>query len=76
MGKDPIAFKLELINRAAKNPVGSNNDYDTLGCWNLCAINQDGIISIKKGRGVAAYFWHNFNVALVERLTRQAFIKK
>ncbi|WP_339901759.1 molybdopterin cofactor-binding domain-containing protein, partial [uncultured Cyclobacterium sp.] len=28
MGKDPIAFRLELLKRAETNPVGENNDYD------------------------------------------------
>nr|MCU0397701.1 molybdopterin-dependent oxidoreductase [Cyclobacteriaceae bacterium] len=27
-GKDPIEFRLELLDRAKKNPVGENNDYD------------------------------------------------
>ncbi|REA74086.1 xanthine dehydrogenase family protein molybdopterin-binding subunit, partial [Staphylococcus pseudintermedius] len=28
MGKDPIAFRLELLQRAKDNPVGKTNDYD------------------------------------------------
>ena len=27
-GKDPIDFRLELFDRAIKNPVGEKNDYD------------------------------------------------
>ena len=27
-GKDPIAFRLELLERVIKNPVGKENDYD------------------------------------------------
>ncbi len=27
-GKDPIEFRLELLERAKNNPVGENNDYD------------------------------------------------
>ena len=28
VGKDPIAFRLELLERVIKNPVGKDNDYD------------------------------------------------
>ncbi|MFN7120268.1 MAG: molybdopterin cofactor-binding domain-containing protein, partial [Saprospiraceae bacterium] len=28
MGKDPIEFRLELLNRAKNKPVGKDNDYD------------------------------------------------
>ncbi|MBT8312344.1 MAG: xanthine dehydrogenase family protein molybdopterin-binding subunit, partial [Flavobacteriaceae bacterium] len=28
MGQDPIAFRLELLERAKNDPVGENNDYD------------------------------------------------
>ena len=28
MGKDPIDFRLELLQKAKENPVGKNNDYD------------------------------------------------
>lgn len=28
LGKDPITFRLELLERAQKNPVGKNNEYD------------------------------------------------
>ena len=27
-GKDPIDFRLELFDRAIKNPIGTDNDYD------------------------------------------------
>ena len=27
-GKDPIQFRLDLLNRAQDNPVGDKNDYD------------------------------------------------
>jgi len=68
-GKDPIAFRLELFERAKKNPVGKNNDYD--------ADRYAGVIKLVKEksnwdgpntgvhRGVAAYFCHNTYVAEV-----------
>ena len=63
MGKDPIAFRLELLERARTNPVGERNDYD--------AARYAGVLELvreKSGwgealpgvhRGVAAYFCHN-----------------
>lgn len=68
-GKDPIAFRLELFERAKKNPVGKNNDYD--------ADRYAGVLKLVKEksnwdgpnngvyRGVAAYFCHNTYVAEV-----------
>lgn len=70
MGKDPIAFRLELLERARTNPVGERNDYD--------AARYAGVLELvreKSGwgnerapdvhRGVAAYFCHNSYVAHV-----------
>jgi isoquinoline 1-oxidoreductase beta subunit len=69
MGKDPIAFRLELLERARTNPVGKNNDYD--------ASRYAGVLKLVKEksnwsqptsgvhRGVAAYFCHNSYVAQV-----------
>jgi isoquinoline 1-oxidoreductase beta subunit len=69
MGKDPIDFRLELLDRAKKNPVGKNNDYD--------ADRYAGVLKLvreKSGwgkttpgvyRGVSAYFCHNSYVAEV-----------
>ncbi|MBM3178522.1 MAG: molybdopterin-dependent oxidoreductase [Bacteroidetes bacterium] len=68
-GKDPIEFRLELLDRALNNPVGKNNDYD--------AARYAGVLKLvreksnwsdqqnSKGRGVAAYFCHNTYVAQV-----------
>jgi isoquinoline 1-oxidoreductase beta subunit len=72
-GKDPIDFRLELFDRAIKNPVGKDNDYD--------AERYAGVLKLvreksnwgpgKSGvhRGVAAYFCHNTYVAEVVDLT-------
>ncbi len=68
-GKDPIDFRLELFDRAIKNPVGKDNDYD--------AERYAGVLKLVKekagwgkdmpgvGRGVSAYFCHNSYVAQV-----------
>jgi isoquinoline 1-oxidoreductase subunit beta len=68
-GKDPIDFRLELLERAKTNPVGANNDYD--------AGRYAGVLTLVKEkskwnepngslhRGVAAYFCHNTYVAEV-----------
>ena len=67
--KDPIEFRLELLNRAYKNPVGENNDYE--------ANRYAGVLELVKEksgwgkdipnvhRGVSAYFCHNSYVAQV-----------
>ncbi len=68
-GKDPIDFRLELFDRAIKEPVGDNNDYDAkryAGVLKLvkekCGWGQDmpGV-----HRGVAAYYCHNSYVAQI-----------
>jgi isoquinoline 1-oxidoreductase subunit beta len=70
MGKDPIDFRLELLQRAKENPVGKNNEYD--------ADRYAGVLKLvreksgwnntehkKYSRGVAAYFCHNSYAAHV-----------
>jgi CO/xanthine dehydrogenase Mo-binding subunit len=67
-GKDPIQFRLDLMNRAMQNPVGENNDYDAAryaGVLELVREKSNWDNSDKKGRGVAAYFCHNSYVAHV-----------
>ena len=68
-GKDPIDFRLELLERAKNNPVGKDNEYD--------ADRYAGVLKLvrekskwnetqgKASRGVAAYFCHNTYVAEV-----------
>ena len=69
MGKDPIDFRLELLERAKTNPVGEKNDYD--------AQRYAGVLELVREkskwketpagvhRGVSAYFCHNSYVAEV-----------
>ncbi|WP_339924190.1 molybdopterin cofactor-binding domain-containing protein [uncultured Cyclobacterium sp.] len=69
MGKDPIAFRLELLKRAEANPVGENNDYDPkryAGVLELVRDKSDWS-NVPDGisRGVSAYFCHNSYVAEV-----------
>ncbi len=68
-GKDPIDFRLELFDRAIKNPVGEEYEYD--------AERYAGVLKLVKEkanwgedtpgvhRGVSAYFCHNSYVAEV-----------
>lgn len=70
MGKDPIDFRLELLQRAKEKPVGKNNEYD--------ADRYAGVLKLVKeksgwnnpenkkySRGVSAYFCHASYVAHV-----------
>ncbi len=62
-GKDPIDFRLELLKRAEKNPVGKNNEYDPAryaGVLTLVREKSDWDNEKKtKKLGVAAYFCHD-----------------
>ncbi len=72
MKKDPIDFRLELLQRAKENPVGKSNDYD--------AERYAGVLQLVKEksnwgqgdenvhRGVSAYFCHNSYAAHVLEL--------
>jgi len=71
-GKDPIEFRLDLLERAKNKPVGKDNDYD--------ADRYAGVLKLVKEksnwgkvtgvhRGVSAYFCHNTYVAEVIDLT-------
>ena len=68
-GKDPIDFRLELLERAKTNPVGEDNDYDPdryAGVLELVREKSDwNQPPSNVGRGVAAYFCHNTYVAEV-----------
>lgn len=69
MGKDPIEFRLELLERARTNPVGQNNDYDPeryAGVLKLVREKSNwGKSQSNVHRGVSAYFCHNTYVAEV-----------
>jgi len=68
-GKDPIDFRLELLDRAIKNPVGENNDYEAgryAGVLNLVKEKSNwGNKDSNVYRGVSAYFCHNSYAAQV-----------
>ncbi|MDH5380101.1 MAG: molybdopterin-dependent oxidoreductase, partial [Cyclobacteriaceae bacterium] len=69
MGKDPIDFRLELLERAKNNPVGENNDYDAdryMGVLKLVREKSNwNQTENNVSRGVSAYFCHNSYVAEV-----------
>ncbi|AZQ59907.1 xanthine dehydrogenase family protein molybdopterin-binding subunit [Maribacter sp. MJ134] len=73
VGKDPIDFRLELLDRAAKNPVGEKNDYDAeryAGVLKLVKEKSNWSDSDTNAkRGVAAYFCHNSYAAQVVDMT-------
>ena len=68
-GKDPIAFRLELLERAQKEPVGEDNDYDPARYAGVLQLVRDkanwGQGQADVHRGVAAYFCHNSYAAHV-----------
>jgi isoquinoline 1-oxidoreductase beta subunit len=68
-GKDPIDFRLELFDRAIKNPVGENNDYDAKRYAGVLKLirEKSNWDTGKSGvsRGVAAYYCHNSYAANV-----------
>ncbi len=68
-GKDPIAFRLELLERAKNNPVGDNNDYDPDRYAGVLKLVRDkskwNESPANVHRGVSAYFCHNSYVAEV-----------
>ena len=70
IGKDPLDYRIELLQRAKANPVGSNNDYDAdryIGVLELVKEKSDWAANKSKNanRGVAAYFCHHSYAAHV-----------
>jgi len=72
-GKDPINFRLELLERAKTNPVGEDNDYDAGRYAGVLKLVREksgwGRPATGVHRGVAAYFCHNSYAAHVLDLT-------
>ena len=68
-GKDPIAFRLDLFDRAIANPVGEDNDYDAERYAGVLKLVREkanwGADMPGVHRGVSAYFCHNSYVAQV-----------
>ena len=68
-GKDPIEFRLTLFDRAIKDPVGEDNDYDPKRYAGVLKLVKEKASwgQEKPGvhRGVSAYFCHNSYVAQV-----------
>jgi len=63
IGKDPIDFRLELLERAKTNPIGENNDYDAARYAGVLELvreksNWDNSPS-NVHRGISVYFCHN-----------------
>ncbi len=69
MGKDPIDFRLELLERAQRNPVGESNDYEADRYAGVLKLVKEksgwGAAEAGISRGVAAYFCHNSYAAHV-----------
>ncbi len=69
LGKDPIDFRLELLDKAKNNPVGENNDYDAERYAGVLQLVRDKSNwdngGSKTSKGVSAYFCHNSYAAQV-----------
>ncbi|WP_296705779.1 molybdopterin cofactor-binding domain-containing protein, partial [Algoriphagus sp.] len=68
-GKDPIDFRLELLQKAKENPVGENNDYDPERYSKVLELVKEkanlGVPKEGISRGISAYFCHNSYAAQV-----------
>ncbi|GLU45144.1 xanthine dehydrogenase family protein molybdopterin-binding subunit [Allomuricauda sp. NBRC 101325] len=81
MGKDPIDFRLEMLERAITKPVGENNDYEAeryAGVLKLVREKSGWDNSSPSGifKGVSAYFCHNSYVAQVLELSMDGDMPK
>ncbi|MFK8055297.1 MAG: molybdopterin cofactor-binding domain-containing protein [Saprospiraceae bacterium] len=72
-GKDPIDFRVELLERAEKNPVGEKNDYEAPRYAEVLRVIKEKAGTPADGiaRGVSAYYCHNSYVANVLDMTVQ-----
>lgn len=68
-GKDPIAFRLELLKKAKENPVGKNNDYDADRFTKVLELVREKsnweTTKANKKLGFSAYFCHDSYAAHV-----------
>jgi len=68
-GKDPIEFRLELFDRAIRDPVGEDNDYDAKRYAGVLKLVREksnwGQETPGVYRGVSAYYCHNSYVAQI-----------
>jgi isoquinoline 1-oxidoreductase subunit beta len=75
LDKDPIDFRIELFEKALKNPVGKNNEYDPARFIALLKLlkEKSGWDVLKKTRnvGFAAYFCHDSYAAHVVDVSMQ-----
>jgi len=72
-GKDPIQFRLDLLQRAIDDPVGEKNDYDPARYAGVLELVRDksawGQDAANGSRGVSAYFCHSTYAAHVLDIT-------
>lgn len=71
LGKDPIDFRLALLDRAARNPIGEKNDYNPNRLAGVLKLvrNKSNWNQPRSAiyRGVAAYYCHNsYSAQVVE----------
>lgn len=68
-GKDPIAFRLELLKKAKEKPVGKNNDYEPERFAKVLELVKEkanwDVAKTQKNVGFAAYFCHDSYAAHV-----------
>jgi isoquinoline 1-oxidoreductase beta subunit len=68
-GKDPIAFRLELLKRAKEKPVGKDNEYDATRFIEVLEVLKEksawGEAKTGVHRGLSAYFCHDSYAANV-----------
>ena len=71
--QDPIEFRLALLRKAEKQPVGENNDYDAARYAGVLELVREKAGQAAAGvhRGISAYFCHNSYVANVLDMTLQ-----
>ena len=79
--KDPIDFRIELLDKVIQSPVGTNLDYDPkrfIGVLKLVRDKSKWDSRKNKPLGIACYFCHNTYVAEViemEMIKKQPKIK-